>query len=185
MAIEGDTIVVGASFDDDRSGSAYVFTRTGTAWTEQAKLTASDAADDDFFGASVAINVTDQLAAAAIADGAVVSGGSDLTLSATGSHENTTVAKGGAGDNGSGGAYIYRSSKAALNAVVKSLSVDLAPRGIAAIAFHPGWVQTDMGGQNANLTPETSISGMRAVIDKLTIDESGTYWSYSGGQEPW
>ena len=53
---------------------------------------------------SVAINVTDQLAAAAIADGAAVTGGSDLTLSATGSHENTTVAKGGAGDNGSGGA---------------------------------------------------------------------------------
>ena len=58
VAIAGDTIVVGAYWDDDNgtnSGSAYVFTRTGTTWTEQAKLTASDGAADDQFGISVAI----------------------------------------------------------------------------------------------------------------------------------
>ena len=58
VAIAGDTIVVGAPGDDDNgsdSGSAYVFTRTGTTWTEQAKLTASDGAADDYFGSSVAI----------------------------------------------------------------------------------------------------------------------------------
>ena len=59
MAIAGDTIVVGANQDDDNngtnSGSAYVFTRTGTTWTEQAKLTASDGAAFDYFGTSVAI----------------------------------------------------------------------------------------------------------------------------------
>ena len=59
MAIAGDTVVVGAYNDDDNgseSGSAYVFTRSGTTWTEQAKLTASDGAADDFFGISVAIS---------------------------------------------------------------------------------------------------------------------------------
>ena len=59
VAIAGDTIVVGAWLDDVNgitdSGSAYVFTRTGTTWTEQAKLTASDGAANDQFGRSVAI----------------------------------------------------------------------------------------------------------------------------------
>ncbi len=64
-------------------------------------------------------------------------------------------------DNTSGGRYAYRSSKAALNMVTKSLAVDLAPRGISAIVLHPGWVQTDMGGSNASTSVEKSVAGMR------------------------
>ena len=65
--------------------------------------------------------------------------------------------------------YLYRSSKAALNAVVKSLSVDLRPRGVTAVALHPGWVQTDMGGANAPLTADASVDWMRHTIAKLPL----------------
>ena len=63
---------------------------------------------------------------------------------------------GSIGDNSGGGSYIYRSSKTALNQVVKSLSIDLKDQGFEVVAVHPGWVQTDMGGSNASLTIEES-----------------------------
>lgn len=88
-------------------------------------------------------------------------------------------------ENTSGGAYIYRSSKAAVNAVVKSLSVDLAPQGITAVAFHPGWVQTDMGGSGAAISVQESVSGMRSVIAGLAPRDNGTFWNYDGNPMPW
>ncbi|MDJ0894295.1 MAG: SDR family oxidoreductase [Alphaproteobacteria bacterium] len=88
-------------------------------------------------------------------------------------------------ENSGGGEYIYRSSKACLNAVVKSLSIDLAPRGITVIAFHPGWVQTDMGGASAAITPTESISGMRKVIEGLTPADNGRFFNYDGSELPW
>lgn len=88
-------------------------------------------------------------------------------------------------DNTSGGAYIYRSSKAALNAAVKSLAIDLAPRGITAAVIHPGWVQTDMGGAGAPTTVEKSVSGMRKVIGRLGLKDAGRFWSYDGKEIPW
>lgn len=88
-------------------------------------------------------------------------------------------------DNTSGGAYLYRSSKAAVNMVVKSLSLDLAPRGIRAVVLHPGWVQTDMGGPNALIDAETSVSGMRTVLERLRADDSGRFLGYDGTEVPW
>jgi NAD(P)-dependent dehydrogenase (short-subunit alcohol dehydrogenase family) len=88
-------------------------------------------------------------------------------------------------ENTSGGAYIYRSSKAAVNAVVKSLSVDLAPLRITAVAFHPGWVRTDMGGSGAAISAEESVAGMRAAIAKLEPADNGTFWNYDGSPMPW
>jgi NAD(P)-dependent dehydrogenase (short-subunit alcohol dehydrogenase family) len=88
-------------------------------------------------------------------------------------------------DNTSGGYYAYRSSKAGLNAVVKSLSVDLKPRGIAAVVLHPGWVKTDMGGANAPLEAKDSVAGMRSVIGKLSIKDSGRFFDYHGKELPW
>jgi NAD(P)-dependent dehydrogenase (short-subunit alcohol dehydrogenase family) len=87
--------------------------------------------------------------------------------------------------NTAGGRYIYRSSKVALNGVVKSLSVDLTDRGVTAVALHPGWVLTDMGGPNGQLTPEESISGMRRVIAGLTIKDTGRFLDYTGKEMPW
>jgi NAD(P)-dependent dehydrogenase (short-subunit alcohol dehydrogenase family) len=88
-------------------------------------------------------------------------------------------------DNTSGGSYVYRSSKAALNAVVKSLSVDLKDRGVIAVALHPGWVRTDMGGENAPTLPRESIQGMRKVLEALQGKDSGKFLSYDGSEVPW
>lgn len=88
-------------------------------------------------------------------------------------------------DNTSGGSYIYRSSKAALNVVVKSLAVDLAPRGISVAALHPGWVRTDMGGPSALIDAEVSVAGMRRVLADLTPETSGRFLNYDGCEIPW
>lgn len=88
-------------------------------------------------------------------------------------------------ENTSGGGYIYRSSKAALNSVVKSLSNDLLPEGIIAVALHPGWVQTEMGGPNALIDTETSATGLKTVIDNLTEAQSGGFYNYDGSVIPW
>ncbi|MBC7004965.1 SDR family oxidoreductase [Photobacterium sp. BZF1] len=88
-------------------------------------------------------------------------------------------------ENTSGGGYIYRSSKAALNSVVKSLSNDLLPEGIISIALHPGWVQTEMGGPNALIDSQTSALGLKNVIDNLTPADSGLFMDYQGHYLPW
>jgi NAD(P)-dependent dehydrogenase (short-subunit alcohol dehydrogenase family) len=88
-------------------------------------------------------------------------------------------------DNASGGYYAYRSSKAGLNAVFKSLAVDLKPRGITSVVLHPGWVKTDMGGPNAPLEAPESVRGMRAVLAKLTISDTGRFLDYQGREMPW
>ena len=82
-------------------------------------------------------------------------------------------------------AYVYRSSKAALNMAVKCLSAELAEQGLIAVLFHPGHVQTDMGGQAAPVTPHTSIEGMKNQIVALTHDDNGRFLSYDGHQIPW
>jgi NAD(P)-dependent dehydrogenase (short-subunit alcohol dehydrogenase family) len=87
--------------------------------------------------------------------------------------------------NTSGGAYIYRSSKAALNAAMKSLAIDLAPRGITVACLHPGWVKTDMGGPDALIEAEESVAGMRAVIARLGPADAGKFFRYDGSTIPW
>jgi len=88
-------------------------------------------------------------------------------------------------ENERGNFYGYRESKAALNMFTKTLAAELGPEGFICIVLTPGWVQTDMGGPNANLTPAESIAGMKAVLDRLTPDDNGTFWSYNGSQVPW
>jgi NAD(P)-dependent dehydrogenase (short-subunit alcohol dehydrogenase family) len=78
----------------------------------------------------------------------------DLTL---------TSGMGSIADNTSGGAYAYRSSKAAVNMVMRSLANDLAPRGITCVVVNPGWVLTDIGGPNAKLTPAESVKRLRRL----------------------
>ena len=82
-------------------------------------------------------------------------------------------------------AYVYRSSKAALNMAVKCLSAELGEQGLIAVLFHPGHVQTDMGGQAAPVTPQKSIEGMKNQIVALTRDDNGRFLSYDGQQIPW
>jgi NAD(P)-dependent dehydrogenase (short-subunit alcohol dehydrogenase family) len=85
----------------------------------------------------------------------------------------------------SGGSYIYRTSKAALNMVMHNLALDLRPRGILSVVINPGWVQTDMGGRSAPTSPEDSIRAMRQVFDRLTPDDSGKFLNYRGGGYDW
>ena len=88
-------------------------------------------------------------------------------------------------DNKSGGMYIYRSSKTALNQVVKSLSIDLKAHGISVISLHPGWVRTEMGGPNALISVEESVNGMVDVISNTSIINSGQFINYDGTRLPW
>ncbi len=81
--------------------------------------------------------------------------------------------------------YGYRESKAGLNMFMRSLAAELGPEGFICIAMSPGWVQTDMGGSGAPLTPEQSIGGMREVIGGLTAEKSGRFWSHNGSEIPW
>ncbi len=81
--------------------------------------------------------------------------------------------------------YGYRESKAALNMFSKTLAGELGPEGFIVLALHPGWVATDMGGPSAPLTPEQSVTSMRAVIGGITADDNGGYRSYDGEAVPW
>ena len=92
---------------------------------------------------------------------------------------------GSIGSNSFGGMYAYRSTKAAANAIMKSMAIDLAPRGIACAPLHPGWAKTDMGGPNASVDPVESVRGMRRVIAGLTPGQSGRFWQYDGAELPW
>ena len=88
-------------------------------------------------------------------------------------------------DNSGGGEYIYRSSKTALNMVMKSLSIDLKPYDLSVITLHPGWVRTDMGGPNGLIDVDESVAGMKRQIDKLTIRTTGQFIAYDGKKIPW
>ncbi len=88
-------------------------------------------------------------------------------------------------DNTSGGSYLYRSSKSAVNMVAKCLSIDLKSRGVTVIVMHPGWVATDMGGSGAPMSISESVSGMRRVIDGLTLADSGSFKLHDGSIIPW
>ncbi|HLT78612.1 MAG TPA: SDR family oxidoreductase [Ferrovibrio sp.] len=91
---------------------------------------------------------------------------------------------GSIGSDGSG-AYVYRASKAAINAAMHSLALDLRPTGITCILLHPGWVKTDMGGQGADITPQVSASGIRSVIARATAADTGRFFNYDGAEIPW
>jgi len=88
-------------------------------------------------------------------------------------------------DNNSGGSILYRSSKAALNAAMKSLAIDIKPQGVGVLIFHPGWVRTDMGGPNGLIDVAESITGMRQVIERFDQSQSGNFIKYDGSKMPW
>ncbi len=83
----------------------------------------------------------------------------------------------------SGATLPYATSKAALNMLVKGLASTLAARHIKVVALSPGWVRTDMGGESAALSPETSVRGLRKVLAGL--QDSGRFFSYDGSPIPW
>ena len=88
-------------------------------------------------------------------------------------------------DNTSGGSYIYRSSKTALNSMMRSLTHDLKSQGIATLTLHPGWVRTDMGGLGGWIDTPESIQGMINQINSLSLKNSGQYIDYAGKPINW
>lgn len=97
-----------------------------------------------------------------------------------------TSRMGSIADNTSGGSYGYRMSKVALSMAGKSLAHDLKPRGIAVAILHPGLVQTRMTNfTSSGITPEESVKGLLARIDKLTLENTGTFWHSNGEVLPW
>ena len=90
-------------------------------------------------------------------------------------------------DNDSGGYYGYRGSKAALNAMGKSISIDLAPRGITTVILHPGWVKTDMGGPNGLLTIPEAVDAQLDLIARAMKNSAmnGRFFHVSGEDLPW
>jgi NAD(P)-dependent dehydrogenase (short-subunit alcohol dehydrogenase family) len=98
---------------------------------------------------------------------------------------NISSLMGSIADNSSGGSLLYRSSKAALNAAMKSLSIDLKHHTIGILTLHPGWVLTDMGGANALITATESVTGMRQVIESFSLTQTGCFVRYDGKPMPW
>ncbi len=96
-----------------------------------------------------------------------------------------TSRMGSMADNGSGGYYGYRMSKAALNALAVSLARDLRLAGVSVAILHPGFVRTEMTGHTGNVTPEQSARQLLERIDALTPENSGTFWHASGDVLPW
>lgn len=84
-----------------------------------------------------------------------------------------------------GGLYAYGAAKAALNRVMRSVAIDLKDKGIIVITLHPGYVQTDMGGPNADITPDESAAGIHALSQALTIEDSGDFFKWNGDRHPW
>jgi NAD(P)-dependent dehydrogenase (short-subunit alcohol dehydrogenase family) len=83
------------------------------------------------------------------------------------------------------GAYAYRASKTALNAVMKGMSLELKTRGVGVLLLHPGWVRTRMGGPDGRLTPAQSVASMRTLVERFTPDQTGRFLRYDGTVIPW
>ncbi|MGH6794231.1 MAG: SDR family oxidoreductase [Methylocella sp.] len=96
-----------------------------------------------------------------------------------------TSGMGSLAGNTSGGSIAYRSSKAAVNMVMRSLAVDLAPRGVSCVLVNPGWVRTYMGGANATLATAESVAALRRLIETLGPAQSGKFFRYDGRECAW
>jgi NAD(P)-dependent dehydrogenase (short-subunit alcohol dehydrogenase family) len=92
---------------------------------------------------------------------------------------------GSIGNASDASSWLYRASKAALNSVLKSASIELGVRGVVCMALHPGWVQTDMGGAAATLGVAQSVSAMRHVIAAANRSHNGRFLNYNGEQLEW
>lgn len=83
------------------------------------------------------------------------------------------------------GMYAYRSSKAAVNKVMQVLALELKPKGIVVCPIHPGWVKTDMGGEEADITVEESAAGIVKLARNLTLEQSGKFLTWQGAEHVW
>lgn len=96
-----------------------------------------------------------------------------------------TSRMGSIADNGSGGYYGYRASKAAVNAIGRSLAIDLHAQGVAVVLLHPGFVRTDMTAGRGDVDPSQAAAALIARMDALTLEDSGSFLHANGSPLPW
>ncbi|EJL27479.1 SDR family oxidoreductase [Novosphingobium sp. AP12] len=84
-----------------------------------------------------------------------------------------------------GGYYSYVATKAGLNGLMRSVAIDLKDRGIVVGLVHPGWVQTDMGGSGADITPQESAAAIARLTDGWALEDSGGFYKWNGEKHPW
>ena len=108
-----------------------------------------------------------------------------LVCSANGKLAVLSSHMGSIGDRSASNATLYRASKAALNSVLADTAVAFGPQGATCIAFHPGWVKTDMGGAGAELEVDVSVTGMRSTLAGALPAANGTFLNYDGTPIPW
>jgi NAD(P)-dependent dehydrogenase (short-subunit alcohol dehydrogenase family) len=89
------------------------------------------------------------------------------------------------GERDSPNGTLYRASKAALNSVLKDVSLSFGRQGVICAAFHPGWVQTDMGGEGASLPVEKSVADLRRTLSTLTGADNGGFFNHDGSSIAW
>jgi NAD(P)-dependent dehydrogenase (short-subunit alcohol dehydrogenase family) len=79
----------------------------------------------------------------------------------------------------------YNISKAALNMMSCTTANTWRPRGVVVLVVHPGWVRTDMGGDQAPVTPEDAAESLAALVDRSTMEDTGKFFTYEGKEHPW
>lgn len=94
-----------------------------------------------------------------------------------------TSRMGSISDNKSGGYYVYRASKAALNMINKSMAADHP--WLTTVVIHPGWVKTDMGGREALVEVQDSAAGILRIAREIQLKDSGKFFDYQGNEVPW
>ena len=92
---------------------------------------------------------------------------------------------GSIGERSAANATLYRASKAALNSVLADTAVKFGPKGVTCIAFHPGWVKTEMGGAGAEIDVDVSVAGLRRTLANQTSAGNGTFLNYDGTPISW
>ena len=130
----------------------------------------------DDFDAVMRTNVFGPMRLIAALAGRIVKGGRIAVLSSR---------MGSVGSTANGRSALYRASKAALNAVARAASVELAPRGVIVVVLSPGWVKTDMGGAEADLDVATSVAGMRVAIERTSAADSGRFVDHAEAAIVW
>jgi len=89
------------------------------------------------------------------------------------------------GNTWQAGRYAYRTSKAALNMLMRGVGAWLEPRGVTVVSVAPGWTRTELGGPNAQHGVAEATERVRALLEQFTIEDTGTYWNYDGTRLPW
>lgn len=98
---------------------------------------------------------------------------------------NISSSSGSIQEKSDGGNYSYAGSKAALNMMTRALAFEVASRGITVVAVHPGWVETQIGGFQAEMSPAESARELRNLERSLSPEQSGSFLNYDGSNHSW